>query len=116
MAYGQIADNFESGSVSGWTQSASGRWRADTISSLSGRFSLHHIFDNPETGSDRIGIPEGDLHPALGNSRWSFLIRHGYDPSSSNNWAVFLMSDASPSVLSIDGNTNGFAIGVNLTG
>jgi hypothetical protein len=116
MAYGQIADNFESGSVSVWTQSTIGRWRADTTSSLSGRFSLHHIFDNPETGSDRIGIPTGELHPSRGNSKWSFLLRHGYDPSTSNNWAVFLMSDASPLLLSTDGNTNGFAIGVNLTG
>ncbi|MBK9389648.1 MAG: hypothetical protein IPN68_05435 [Bacteroidetes bacterium] len=44
------------------------------------------------------------------------LVRHGYDPSSSNNWSVFLMSDVSPAVMSADGNTNGFSLGVNLTG
>ncbi len=116
MAYGQIVENFESGSIVNWVQSTEGRWKADSIASISGRFSLHHIFDNPNAGTDRIGIPIKNLHPSQSLTRWSFLIRHGYDPSSSNNWSVFLMSDAEPSSMSPDGGTNGFAIGVNLTG
>ena len=115
-AFGQIVENFESGSINNWVQSTEGRWKADTTASISGRFSLHHIFDNPDAGTDRIGIPITDLHPSQGLTRWSFLVRHGYDPSSSNNWSVFLMSDAEPAAMSPDGSTNGFAIGVNLTG
>ena len=116
MAYGQVVENFESGNIVNWVQSTEGRWKADSIASISGRFSLHHVFDNPDAGTDRIGIPIKSLHPSQGLTRWSFLIRHGYDPSSSNNWSVFLMSDAEPSAMSPDGGTDGFAVGVNLTG
>jgi Lamin Tail Domain/FlgD Ig-like domain len=115
-AFGQIVENFESGNITNWIQSAEGRWNADTIESLSGRYSLHHVFDNPDAGIDQIGIPLKNLHPSEGIIRWSFLVRHGYDPSSSNNWGVFLMSDKAPVDMSPDGNTNGFAVGVNLTG
>ena len=115
-AFGQIVENFESGNIVNWVQSTEGRWKADTTASLSGRFSLHHIFDNPDAGVDQIGIPLKNLHPSEGLTRWSFLVRHGYEPSSSNNWAVFLMSDNAPVNMSPDGNTNGFAVGVNLTG
>jgi hypothetical protein len=115
-AFGQIVETFESGTTVNWVQSIEGHWKADTTASLSGRFSLHHIFDNPDTGVDRIGIRINRLHPDEGITRWSFLVRHGYDPSSSNNWSVFLMSDAAPADMSPDGGTNGFALGVNITG
>jgi hypothetical protein len=114
--FGQIAENFESGSADNWVQSAEGRWKADSSASISGKFSLHHCYDNPDSGTDRIGIQVKNLHPSEGLTRWSFLIRHGYDPSSSNNWSVFLLSDAEPDAMSADGNTNGFAVGVNLIG
>ena len=93
-----------------------GHWKADTTASLSGRFSLHHVFDNPDAGIDQIGIRVKNLHPSQGITRWSFLVRYGYDPSSLNNWSVFLMSDNGPGSMSPDGGQNGFAIGVNLTG
>jgi hypothetical protein len=115
-AFGQILENFESGSTINWIPGTEGRWKADTVASLSGKFSLHHIFDNPDAGADRIGISIKNLHPSQGSTRWSFLVRHGYDPSASNNWSVFLISDDAPTELSIDGGTNGFALGVNLTG
>jgi len=115
-AFGQIVENFESESIINWVQSPEGRWKADTTTSLSGRFSLHHIFDNPDAGIDQIGIRIKNLHPSEGITRWSFLVRYGYDPSSLNNWSVFLMSDSGPGSMSADGETNGFAIGVNLAG
>ena len=92
-AFGQIVENFEAGSIVNWTESTPGHWKADTTSSLSGRYSLHHIFDNPDEGTDCIGFNIKNLHPSQGLTRWSFLIRYGYDPSSLNNWSVFLMSD-----------------------
>ncbi len=69
-----------------------------------------------DSGTDQIGISTADLHPSEGTVKWSFLIHHGYDPSSSNNWTVFLMSDTDPSSIFTDGNTKGYALGVNLTG
>ncbi|MEI8225553.1 MAG: lamin tail domain-containing protein [Bacteroidota bacterium] len=115
-AFGQIIENFESGNINNWVQNIEGRWKADSSGSISGRFSLHHVFDNPDAGIDRIGIPIKNLHPSQGLTRWTFLIRHGYDPSSSNNWSVFLLSDTEPATMSAEGGTNGFALGVNLTG
>jgi hypothetical protein len=115
-AFGQVLENFESGSIINWVQSTEGRWKADTSESLSGSFSLHHIFDNPDAGTDVIGMPDNNLHLSEGLTRWSFLIRYGYDPSSSNNWSVFLMSDTRPSDMIPDGSTNGYAVGVNLAG
>jgi hypothetical protein len=116
MAYGQIVENFEHGNLNIWSQSTDGRWKADTSECISGRYSLHHIFDNSDAGSDLAGIAIDTLHPSEGNVSWSFTIRHGYDPSSSNNWSVYLMSDVGPSAIFADGSVNGYAIGVNLTG
>jgi hypothetical protein len=115
-AFGQIFENFESQTIANWVQSTEGRWKADASLSLSGKFSLHHVFDNPEAGVDQIGIPLKNLHPSQDITRWSFLVKHGYDPSSQNNWAVFLMSDNGPQSMSTSGTTRGFAIGVNLIG
>ena len=115
-AFGQIVENFESQNIVNWIQSTDGRWKADATLSLSGNFSLHHVFDNPDAGIDQIGIPLKNLHPSQDLTRWSFLVKHGYDPSSQNNWAVFLMSDNGPASMTTDGSTRGFAIGVNLIG
>ena len=115
-AFGQIVENFESGNLNNWVQSTDGRWKADTTAAISEAYSLHHIFDNPDAGNDRIALPLKNLHPSQGLTTWSFILRHGYDPSSSNNWAVFLMSDTGPDTMPVEGSTNGFAIGVNITG
>jgi hypothetical protein len=114
MASGQVAENFESGNCSSWVQNVPGRWKADSISAITGRYSLHHIYDNVAAGNDKIALQVKNLHPDLGSTTWSFSLRHGYDPSSTNNWAVFLMSDVGPDV-TISG-TSGYAIGVNITG
>jgi hypothetical protein len=116
VASAQIFESFESGNLSGWVQSIKGHWDTDSISSISGKFSLHHAFDNPDAGADQSGITLNNLHPSEGLTRWSFLVRHGYDPSSSNNWALFLMSDSDPSLISPDVAVRGFAVGVNITG
>jgi hypothetical protein len=116
LAFGQIVENFEHCDLNNWVQSPAGHWKADSIQAISGTYSLHHCFDNIDEGTDRIGLPINNLHPNEGVTRWSFDIRHGYDPSSLNNWGVFLMSDRDPAAMSPDGETNGFAIGVNLTG
>jgi hypothetical protein len=114
--FGQIVQNFEHDSINSWVPGAEGRWKADTAWSLSGRFSLHHVYDNPDAGTDFIGLPLKGFYPAEGAVKWTFLLRHGYDPSSLNKWSVLLMSDTEPSVMSDEDVINGFAVGVNLTG
>ena len=116
QASGQILENFESGNLVNWVQSQDGHWLADTTSGISGAFSLHHVFDNPNAGTDQTGIPVKNFHPEAGTAKWSFIIRYGYDPSASNNWAVFLMSDSDPATMLPGAGTNGFALGVNITG
>jgi len=116
FTFGQIVENFESGTIVDWTQSSPDRWKADTTARLSGVYSLHHIFDNPATGADQTGIALKNIHPSEGITRWSFSVKYGYDPSSSNNWSVFLFSDSEPALMSADGTSSGFVIGVNLTG
>jgi hypothetical protein len=116
LANGQVIENFESAFLANWVQSTEGRWKADTTKSLSGIYSMHHVFDNSASGFDCIGIPVTNLHPDEGPVHWEFLIRHGYDPSASNNWLVFLTSDGDPSSLAAGKASNGYAAGVNLTG
>jgi len=115
-AFGQIIENFESGNLSGWIQSPEGHWNTDYEKPVSGTGSLHHSFDNSEAGLDWIGTGFRNLHPERGNAAWSFTVRHGYDPSASNNWAVFLMSDSDPASARDGPGINGYAVGVNQTG
>lgn len=114
--FSQIIENFETGSVSEWIQSPGNRWKAENSDAISGSFSLHHSFDNPDAGNDIIGIQLKNLRPGDSSAAWTFRIRYGYDPSSSNNWAVYIMSDSDPSVIQTGNTVNGFVAGVNLTG
>jgi hypothetical protein len=116
LANGQVIENFESASLANWVQGTDGHWKADTTKRISGSYSLHHIFDNSVSGSDCIGISIKTLHPDEGLTRWTFLVRHGCDPSASNNWCVYLVSDADHAALRDGTDLNGYAAGVNLTG
>lgn len=113
-AFAQVIENFESGTSDKWIQNLPARWKPDTLSALSGEFSFHHVYDNPEAGNDQAAIETKNLHPDETVTKWSFTLRHGYDPSSTNNWMVFLMSESSPGNM-LAGN-KGFAIGVNING
>ncbi len=115
-AFSQISFDFEDGSLIAWTQRSGDHWKADSAGSINGKYSLHHAFDDQAAGSDCIGIPLSDLHPSEGDTKWSFAVKHGYDPSASNNWALFLMSDHDPQSFSDFAGVSGYAVGVNLTG
>ncbi|HLN21833.1 MAG TPA: lamin tail domain-containing protein [Bacteroidales bacterium] len=110
LASSQVNIDFESGIPSTWIQVPAQRWKADNVQPINGNNSLHHAYDNTENGIDIISKELTDFHPAEGKSTWSFKIRHGYDPSSTNNWAVYLVAETGSNI------QNGFAIGVNLTG
>ncbi len=116
LALAQIVEDFEPGNLINWIQYPSDHWISDTSGSISGLFSLHHTYDNSDSGGDIIGIPINDLHISEGFTAWSFLLKYEYDPSSSNNWAIFLISDSEPAELSTESQSGGFAVGVNLIG
>ena len=77
---------------------------------LSGSYSLHHTYDNPDPGCDLVAFTHDPLQPDSGFS-CSFRVRHGYPPSSSNSWQVAMLAD-----ISLDTFTEGIVLGVNQTG
>ena len=113
---GQVSFDFETGSTRGFVQARDNHWIADTSGALSGKYSLHHVFDSQESSADQAGTRVAGLDPSKGETKWSFILRHGTDPSASNCWAIFIMSDADPSQMYPGGEVNGFAAGVNLSG
>jgi hypothetical protein len=112
----QVSDDFESGTTANWYGSVPGRWIASPDAPLAGSYSLRHVYDNPDAGTDQIGRDIRGLTLAASTTVWQFRIKHGYDPSSSNNWSVFLVSDAPPSEMVPGGKVNGIAVGVNFSG
>lgn len=113
---GQLYYDFETGSTEGWIFNNPGRWECSADQPLSGERSLHHIYDNSESGIDIAAIPVDELKASLGDVIWRFTIRHGSDPSSSNNWGLFLAADADVDLLCPGEEVSGFLAGVNMTG
>ncbi|MDR0754432.1 MAG: lamin tail domain-containing protein, partial [Prevotellaceae bacterium] len=112
----QIAENFESQNIENWKQTPENRWAASQTEALEGNVSLQHVFDNTATGHDRISVHVENIDVTAGNVTWKFLIRHGYNPSASNFWAAFLMSNKDAEMMMKDSAVNAYAIGVNLVG
>ncbi len=108
--------DFEDGVLDGWIESTSGRWEASAVSPVSGNYSLHHVFDNPGNGNDQISVFLRGLQLSAGTTIWRFQVRHGYNPSSMNNWCVFLFGDADAGHMHPEGNVRGYAVGVNYKG
>ncbi len=115
-SFAQIFFDFEQGLPAGWIQDPQGRWGVSDSSPLSGHFSLHHIYDNPEAGHDRISFSPGTICWSCATLSWQFILRHGYPPSSVNNWAVFLAADGNAARMMPGSNIRAIAAGVNLTG
>jgi len=89
----QIRYDFENRDLSCWFMQADSAWDASAQSPVTGEYSLKHVRDNPQSGSDMICLPIDSLRPEQGTTRWQFALKHGYDPSQANRWAVYLVSD-----------------------
>lgn len=113
---GQLKENFENSEFSSWKESPLGRWSISSEKPISGSYSLHHIFDNTISDHDRISLQHPPLILDSAATSWKFKIRHEYDPSSYNNWAVSLASDKDALEMHPKGNINAYFIGVNYTG
>jgi hypothetical protein len=102
---------FEKDSLEDWIQVPEDRWEVSADKPLLGYYSLHHAYDNPDPGVDYIGrhLDYADLTDAL---TFSFRIRHGYNPSSGNNWQFFLLADESKN-LNKDFANSSILLGVN---
>ena len=111
--FAQVSDNFDDGNITGWTESTAARWNASTDNPINGTYSLHHIFDTTEASHDQISYSLPSLNLGAGTTTWRFQLRHGYNPSSSNNWGVFLFADNNASEMYPGGNINGYVIGID---
>ncbi|MEN8204361.1 MAG: hypothetical protein ABFS28_17330, partial [Bacteroidota bacterium] len=120
LLWAQYHFNFENTTGSGpdifpgssWEQVPADRWKLAAEGAIGGNYSLRHDFDNPESGCDylifnhdRIGDPDSLV--------FSFRIRHGYAPSSSNNWQLALLANFQEKPAQIQ---EGIVLGVNFTG
>ncbi|NBC82349.1 MAG: hypothetical protein GVY19_03110 [Bacteroidetes bacterium] len=112
----QIVENFEENLSGQWVQSTPNNWDITENQAISGLFSLQHIFDNQDAGHDQIALKHKPLIPDSLSTIWSFRVRHGQNPSASNNWCVFPVSDASVHHLTPDLIQNAYCVGVNFTG
>ena len=112
----QIIQNFENSSPEMWMQSDYPRWDTSSFKPLNGKYSLRHIYDNAGSGHDQISLEHNTLLLDSATTTWKFKIRHGYNPSSNNNWGVFLVSDKNSSYMHPGADVNGYVIGVNFTG
>ncbi|MEX2371082.1 MAG: lamin tail domain-containing protein [Bacteroidales bacterium] len=112
---GQQLFDFEEDSLTGWIQSPGARWETAAENALEGNFSLHHAYDNMASGVDYIGrnIHYPDLNDTI---RISFRIRHGYNPSSGNNWQLFLLANDFKEMEAGNQNSSGIILGVNYQG
>lgn len=114
--FAQFTEDFESGDISTWTQSDTERWGASDLSPINGNYSLHHIFDNPNSGENQISIQLPSIDLTAQNVTWRFKVRHAYNPSSLNHWGVFILSDTNAYQMYPGGTVNGYVLGINITG
>ncbi|PLX04769.1 MAG: hypothetical protein C0594_08855, partial [Marinilabiliales bacterium] len=115
LCIGQIQYDFEDGSIDGWTESNPGSWESSTVDPIDGSYSLKHSYDNASGATEYVSTSLCPILLESGITTWQFQVRHAYDPSSGNNWAVFLYTDQD--ALSASASTlSGYAIGVNYSG
>ncbi len=109
-----ISIDFEDGDLTEWIQSDSGHWCITDIEAISGSYSLMHCFDSEVAASEWIAFFHQPVELNDNTSLWQFTIRYSNNPSSNNNWAVFLSHNALPDH---EGKlSDGLIIGVNYSG
>ena len=112
----QLYFDFESGIPANWKQSRDSAWGISEENPLSGRYSLWHRLDDSVSSADRISFPYDSLILDGETTSWEFILRHAYTPSSSNKWAVFLLSDRNEQQMIPGGEAGAIILGVNFTG
>ena len=112
----QISEDFENSPPEMWLQNKDLRWDTSSFQPINGKYSLHHIYDSPTTGHDQISLSHKALLLDSASTTWQFKIKHGYNPSSNNNWGIFIVSDRNALNMFPGENINGYVLGVNFTG
>lgn len=112
---GQTIFDFEEDSLPGWLEVPAGRWERSAVRTINGEGSLHHAWDNPGSGVDQIArdLQYPDLSDTLAVS---FRVRHGYPPSSGNNWQLFFLASDLGLAETDTGTHAAIIFGVNYAG
>ncbi len=115
VTQGQMFFDFEHQDLKKWSQFPEKRWSLDSLEPIEGNYSLHHSYDNQNAGRDRLSFP-ASFSLTDTNLVWRFLVKYDYNPSSSNNWGFFLVSDQDAAEMHPSGSSNGYVVGVNYSG
>jgi hypothetical protein len=113
---GQLQFDFENADLSQWSQNSADRWAISGTNPISGNYSLHHHFDNPVAGNDQISIPYFKNINFNDTVSWAFRIKHNYNPSAGNNWAIFLTSEDEANMMTPTLSNSAIVAGVNFSG
>ncbi len=117
ISHSQVLNfDFEDDSLADWLQSTENHWTIDTTSSVSGKASLHHSFDNSEAGYDIISYCHEPLVFDSVITSWQFSVMYDYNPSGSNNWAFWIAEETDVKNLTPSGDASGYILGVNYKG
>jgi len=98
-------------------------WGVDSLNHLSGNYSLHHSFDNPQAGCDYFILQHFPFRRSLAGESvfsgdslsFSFRVRHSYPPSSGNNWQFAILAEFGRD-LKGENIREGLVLGVNFVG
>ncbi|MFM9986845.1 MAG: hypothetical protein ACKVOK_16515, partial [Flavobacteriales bacterium] len=85
-----LSDNFESGNLTNWTTTGTS-WSANTTGPITGTYSARHSLQGA-AGTSSIAYPFDDASLPGVATTWRFQVKYVNDPSSNNNWQVFLSS------------------------
>ncbi|MBS1582311.1 MAG: hypothetical protein JST66_08950 [Bacteroidetes bacterium] len=108
-----LSSDFESGTLTGWTQGTAGHWAASNSAPLTGGFSAKHNLSGVAGTSYLYAQPTAyDL--TAGTTTWQLNLRPGFAPSTNNKCWFYLV--ASQSNLAGTTGLNGYVVGVNFTG
>ncbi len=112
--WGQVKIDFENGLPAGMEQFPSDRWGAGPDDPSGDNTSLYHIYDNSSSARDAfsVEIPEPDMDFEF---NCSFVIDYQYNPSGSNNWSFYVLSEYGAEHMANRKNNYAIMLGVNQT-
>ncbi len=116
IARPQLCIDFESGTLKDWNQSRDAAWVISGEEPLQGNYALRHDLDDSLSGEDCISFAYDSLVLDDWPLSWEFSLRHAYLPSSSNNWAVFLLSSGDQAEMRPGAGSEAILLGVNFKG
>ncbi|HAL91745.1 MAG TPA: hypothetical protein DCM68_01815, partial [Verrucomicrobia bacterium] len=111
-----LSNGFESGLLTGWTQSPADRWMASPTNPLNGTYSLQQVYNDTVANSNQISYALSGLNLTAADTTWRMQVKHANLPSAGNYWSVFLSADQDAAQMTRKGTVNGYIVGVNYGG